>query len=119
MLAAFTPGAQDTWHTDQLAFNEDELQALSTMLSGISYCKPYSALRNLIAQNVRRRIITAPLDDIAHHNVAQFCLQYGRRTRYVQSQRSNSSEGRETTFRIRDKDIVHARQDADGGDGRG
>lgn len=28
---------QDTWHTDQLAFNEDELQALSTMLSGISY----------------------------------------------------------------------------------
>ncbi|KZW02117.1 ARM repeat-containing protein [Exidia glandulosa HHB12029] len=28
---------QDTWHTDQLAFNDDELQALSTMLSGISY----------------------------------------------------------------------------------
>jgi len=28
---------QDTWHTDQLAFNEEELQALSTMLSGISY----------------------------------------------------------------------------------
>ena len=30
---------QDTWHSDQLSFNDDELQALSTMLSGISYCK--------------------------------------------------------------------------------
>ncbi|KAI0757312.1 ARM repeat-containing protein [Daedaleopsis nitida] len=29
---------QDTWHKDQLAFNEDQLQSLSTMLVGTSYC---------------------------------------------------------------------------------
>ncbi|KAJ2996608.1 hypothetical protein NUW54_g7221 [Trametes sanguinea] len=28
---------QDTWHKDQLAFNEDQLQSLSTMLVGTSY----------------------------------------------------------------------------------
>ena len=33
--------AQDTWHTDQLAFNEDQLQSLSTMLVGTSYCKSF------------------------------------------------------------------------------
>lgn len=31
--------SQDTWHTDQLAFTEEELQSLATMLSGISYCE--------------------------------------------------------------------------------
>jgi hypothetical protein len=29
---------QDTWHRDQLAFDEDQLQNLSTMLVGTSYC---------------------------------------------------------------------------------
>ncbi|KAH9922007.1 ARM repeat-containing protein [Epithele typhae] len=29
---------KDTWHKDQLAFNEDQLQSLSTMLVGTSYC---------------------------------------------------------------------------------
>ncbi|KAG2149717.1 armadillo-type protein [Suillus cothurnatus] len=29
---------QDTWHKDQLAFDEDQLQSLSTMLVGTSYC---------------------------------------------------------------------------------
>ncbi|KAL6304169.1 ARM repeat-containing protein [Sparassis latifolia] len=29
---------KDTWHKDQLAFNEDQLQNLSTMLVGTSYC---------------------------------------------------------------------------------
>lgn len=29
---------QDTWHRDQLAFDEDHLQNLSTMLVGTSYC---------------------------------------------------------------------------------
>ncbi|KAH8120588.1 hypothetical protein DFH11DRAFT_1838384 [Phellopilus nigrolimitatus] len=29
---------QDTWHTDQQAFDEDQLQALSNMLIGTSYC---------------------------------------------------------------------------------
>jgi len=28
---------QDTWHRDQLAFDEDQLQNLSTMLVGTSY----------------------------------------------------------------------------------
>jgi len=28
---------QDTWHTDQQAFDEDQLQSLSTMLVGTSY----------------------------------------------------------------------------------
>jgi len=31
--------SQDTWHTDQQAFNEDQLQSLSTMLVGTSYCE--------------------------------------------------------------------------------
>jgi proteasome activator subunit 4 len=30
---------QDTWQTDKLAFTEDELQALNTILVGTSYCK--------------------------------------------------------------------------------
>ncbi|KAJ6604293.1 hypothetical protein DFH09DRAFT_1300536 [Mycena vulgaris] len=30
---------QDTWHKDQLLFDEDQLQSLSTMLVGTSYCK--------------------------------------------------------------------------------
>lgn len=30
---------QDTWHKDQLLFDEDRLQNLSTMLVGTSYCK--------------------------------------------------------------------------------
>lgn len=30
---------QDTWHKDQLAFDEDQLQNLSTMLVGTSYCE--------------------------------------------------------------------------------
>ncbi|TFK57500.1 ARM repeat-containing protein [Heliocybe sulcata] len=30
---------QDTWHKDQQAFNEDQLQDLSTMLVGTSYCE--------------------------------------------------------------------------------
>lgn len=32
---------QDTWHRDQLAFDEDQLQNLSTMLVGTSYCAFY------------------------------------------------------------------------------
>lgn len=30
---------QDTWHMDQLMFDEDQAAAFSTMLSGTSYCK--------------------------------------------------------------------------------
>ena len=30
---------QDTWHKDQSAFDEDQLQNLSTMLVGTSYCE--------------------------------------------------------------------------------
>ncbi|KAF8887975.1 hypothetical protein CPB84DRAFT_1684385 [Gymnopilus junonius] len=30
---------QDTWHKDQLLFDEDQLQSLSTMLVGTSYCE--------------------------------------------------------------------------------
>ena len=30
---------QDTWQTDKMAFSEDELQALNTILVGTSYCK--------------------------------------------------------------------------------
>ncbi|KAF5377581.1 hypothetical protein D9615_005140 [Tricholomella constricta] len=30
---------QDTWHKDQYMFNEDQLQSLSTMLVGTSYCE--------------------------------------------------------------------------------
>ncbi|KAH7883839.1 hypothetical protein F5I97DRAFT_1969128 [Phlebopus sp. FC_14] len=30
---------QDTWHKDQYMFDEDQLQSLSTMLVGTSYCK--------------------------------------------------------------------------------
>lgn len=30
---------QDTWHKDQSLFDEDQLQSLSTMLVGTSYCK--------------------------------------------------------------------------------
>ncbi|KAI0094551.1 ARM repeat-containing protein [Irpex rosettiformis] len=32
---------QDTWHKDQLAFDEDQLQSLSTMLVGTSYCRSH------------------------------------------------------------------------------
>lgn len=37
---------QDTWHVDQLAFNEDQLQSLSTMLMGTSYCECLSRSRS-------------------------------------------------------------------------
>ena len=30
---------QDTWHKDQLLFDEDQLQSLSSMLVGTSYCE--------------------------------------------------------------------------------
>ena len=32
---------QDTWHTDVFAFDEEQLQALQTMLIGTSYCECY------------------------------------------------------------------------------
>ncbi|TFK41322.1 hypothetical protein BDQ12DRAFT_768249 [Crucibulum laeve] len=32
---------QDTWHKDQLLFDDDQLQSLSTMLVGTSYCKHF------------------------------------------------------------------------------
>jgi len=35
--SAFKKTHQDTWHTDQLLFNEDQLQSLSSMLVGTSY----------------------------------------------------------------------------------
>ena len=34
---------QDTWHMDQLMFDEDQAAAFSTMLSGTSYCE-FSAI---------------------------------------------------------------------------
>lgn len=30
---------QDTWHEDSKRFNEDQLAALSTLLTGSSYCE--------------------------------------------------------------------------------
>jgi proteasome activator subunit 4 len=36
--ANFKKTHQDTWHEDSKRFNEDQLAALSTLLSGSSYC---------------------------------------------------------------------------------
>ena len=41
--AAFKKTHTDTWHTDSLKFDEDQLQALATMLSGTSYCESSSS----------------------------------------------------------------------------
>jgi hypothetical protein len=37
--ANFKKTHQDTWHEDSKRFNEDQLAALSTLLSGSSYCE--------------------------------------------------------------------------------
>lgn len=44
LLPFLTSSSQDTWHKDQQAFNEDQLQCLSTMLVGTSYCKYFKTI---------------------------------------------------------------------------
>lgn len=38
IIILLNPRFQDTWHKDQLLFDEDQLQSLSAMLVGTSYC---------------------------------------------------------------------------------
>ena len=42
--ADLTFSLQDTWHKDQQLFDEDQLQSLSSMLVGTSYCKSFLPL---------------------------------------------------------------------------
>ena len=37
--SGFKKTHQDTWHEDSLRFSEDQLSALSTLLTGSSYCE--------------------------------------------------------------------------------
>ena len=37
--SSFKKTHQDTWHEDSLRFSEDQLSALSTLLTGSSYCE--------------------------------------------------------------------------------
>ncbi|KAJ7630604.1 hypothetical protein FB45DRAFT_746590 [Roridomyces roridus] len=39
---------QDTWHKDQLLFDEEQLQSLSTMLVGTSYCKLFAFMKEVL-----------------------------------------------------------------------
>lgn len=39
---------QDTWHEDSKRFTEEQLSALSTLLTGSSYCKDSSGFRHQI-----------------------------------------------------------------------
>lgn len=52
--SSFKKTHQDTWHEDALHFNEEQLQALSTLLSGTSYCTSFLEFSSSISPFSRR-----------------------------------------------------------------
>jgi hypothetical protein len=65
--------SQDTWHSDQQAFNEDQLQSLSTMLVGTSYCKPCGCSLHL-ANHLPDLQTHSPRFSVIYHS---FAVHYG------------------------------------------